>query len=260
MLGLWKVRVAATLARKVMTRDGFAVTGRAIRAYERSTPATCPICGFEGRFDGYGLTNRPSARCPRCGSLERQRLIALAFRRGSITVRGRDVLHFAPEQSVTRLIEADGPASYVTADIEPGRAMVTLDLEAIAKPDASFDVVVASHVLEHVDDRKALAEIHRILRPGGLLIALVPIVEGWATTYENPRIDGETDRERYFGQWNHVRYYGADFRDRVRAPGFALDEFTADGDDSVHHALIRGEKIFLARKAGAPDTARTEHA
>jgi SAM-dependent methyltransferase len=126
---------------------------------------------------------------------------------------------------------------------------MVLNLEAIDLPDASVGVVIASHVLEHVDDRKALGEIHRILVPGGRLVAMVPIIEGWDKTYENPAITTPSDRVAHFGQFDHVRFYGSDFRDRVTEAGFALTERTAGGAESAQYRVGRGSKVFLGIRA-----------
>ncbi|HEX8644013.1 MAG TPA: class I SAM-dependent methyltransferase [Allosphingosinicella sp.] len=206
----------------------------------------CACCGYCGPFLPATLT--PAWQCPKCLSLFRHRLLALAARRGFVGFRGLRVLHFAPEEAIARLILEQAPASYVSADLQPGRADIVLDLEAIDLEDGSVDMVVASHVLEHVDDRRALGEIARILAPGGRLVAMVPIIEGWAETYE---IDGVSDaaaQTEHYGCPGHLRYYGRDFRDRVAAAGFALDEFTAEGADSVRYRLKRGTKVFLATK------------
>jgi SAM-dependent methyltransferase len=120
-------------------------------------------------------------------------------------------------------------------------------IECLRLPNASADLVIAVHSLEHVDDRKALTEIRRVLRPGGELIAMVPLVEGWARTYEDPTINAASDREAHFGHANHLRWYGADFRDLLGASGFSVEEFTAGPEDSVRFALQRGEKVFRAR-------------
>lgn len=109
-------------------------------------------------------------------------------------------------------------------------------------------MVICSHVLEHVDDRRALSELYRVLRPGGLCILLTPIIEGWDTTFENAAINRPEDRSVYFGQFDHVRYYGADLRARIGAAGFALSEFTAVEPFVTRHGLIRGEKLFLAER------------
>jgi len=137
---------------------------------------------------------------------------------------------------------------YQSADIAPGRADLVLNIEAIGVPDQSFDCIVCSHVLEHVDDKKALAEIYRALKPGGVALIMLPVIEGWARTYENPKVRTPEERKRHYGQADHVRYYGADIRDRIRTAGFQLEEFTAEGEDVLTYALQRGEKVFVARR------------
>jgi SAM-dependent methyltransferase len=208
--------------------------------------AECPCCGYCGPFLPGNLT--PAFQCPKCDSLDRHRLLALAVRDGFVGFAGLDILHFAPERSIAQLVRAGGPATYAGADLAPKQAERVLDIEAIALPDASVDMVIASHVLEHVDDRKALAEIRRVLRPGGRLLAMVPIIEGWAATYEDPSRATAAEQQAHFGQPGHLRYYGRDFRDRVAAAGFDLAEFTAGGADSARYRLVRGRKVFLATK------------
>jgi SAM-dependent methyltransferase len=208
----------------------------------------CNVCGYRGRFQAAGRPRRIDARCPRCGSAERYRLLALWLDRHGAFLKHADVLHFAPEKGLAAMLKTR-VGQYRSADIAPGRADMVLDIEAIAVADARYDCIVCSHVLEHVDDKKALAEIHRILKPGGVALIMLPVIEGWAATYENPRLTGAEDRKRHYGQSDHVRYYGADVRDRIRAAGFRLDEFTAEGEDVLTHALARGEKVFVATRA-----------
>ncbi len=219
---------------------------RAIWEFVGSAPAECPICGFTGPFDAAGTTMRFNAECPDCGSVERHRLFALMMQRGFVDFAGTDILHFAPEDAIVSLVTKKGPNSHLSGDILPGRADRQLNIETLDLPDANFDRIICSHVLEHVDDKKALAELKRVLRPGGQLILMVPIVEGWTQSYENPSVTTDMGRHLHFGQDDHIRYYGVDFRDRVRAAGFTLSEFTAEGADSVRYNLMRGEKVFLA--------------
>ena len=221
---------------------------RSLRAFQNQADAECPFCGYVGKFTTYGYQARIGAVCPRCGGADRHRLLKLAAEAGFFNLTGCRVLHFAPEPAVARLIKGFETGEYLTADIKPGRADMVLNIEKIELPDARVDVVVASHVLEHVDDSKALAEIHRILAPGGKLIAMVPLIEGWNLTYEDKAMMSGADRANHFGQPDHVRFYGADFRDRIRQAGFSLAEYTADGADSVRYRLNRGEKVFLGVK------------
>jgi SAM-dependent methyltransferase len=212
-----------------------------------SFPRTCSVCGYQGRFQAGGRPRRIDARCPKCGSAERYRLLALWLDRHGEFLRGADTLHFAPEAGLAKLLRTR-VGRYRSADIAPGRADMVLNIESIAAANGAFDCIVCSHVLEHVDDAKALSEIFRVLKPGGVALIMLPVIEGWATTYENPAVKTAEDRAHHYGQSDHVRYYGADVRDRIRAAGFALDEFTAQGSDVLTYALQRGEKVFIAKK------------
>ena len=243
------MRGAFGLLRRIATggRDLRGYLAMAVREWDARPAGTCPCCGHAGRF-------RPEPHmamaksCPGCGSLERQRLFALALQRGFMTFAGAEVLHFAPDPAIARLVAAQAPARQSSADAAAGRAERVLDIQAIAMPDRSVDRVICLHVLEHVDDRRALAELFRILRPGGQAVIMVPVAEGWSETYENPAVNSERERAAHFGQADHVRYYGADVRGRIAEAGFALSEFTASGEDAARYLLARGERVFLASK------------
>jgi len=127
-------------------------------------------------------------------------------------------------------------------------ADLKLNIEEIDLPSACVKTIICAHVLEHVDDRKALLELYRILAPGGVAVLSVPIVEGWDVTYEVPTITDPQARLMHYGQDDHVRFYGRDFRDRVKEAGFELSEFTAEGPEVVEFGLMRGDKVFLGRK------------
>jgi len=206
----------------------------------------CPCCGHLGCFDTYGHPPRYGSLCPNCGSLERHRLLVMADQKEDFFT-GKEVLHFAPETILSRFIVTRAK-KYLTTDIAPGRADCILNIEQIDQPDESWDVVVCSHVLEHVNDQMALAELCRVLRKGALLLAMVPIIEGWTTTYEDPAITSEQDRQRHFGQFDHVRIYGRDFRDRLEMAGFDINEYSTDGSDAVKYGLVRGDKVFACTK------------
>jgi SAM-dependent methyltransferase len=210
-------------------------------------PRICNICGYEGYFAAAARGTRVDGRCPRCKSAERHRLFKLWLDRHPERMRGRDVLHFAPEKSMKAMVRSIA-GTYRSADLTPGRADTVLNIEAIDLPDRSLDCVVCSHVLEHVDDIKALSEIHRVLKPGGMVAIMVPVIEGWSKTYEDPAHVSRADRALHYGQWDHLRMYGADVRDRIRAAGFKLEEFTAEGPDVARLGLMRGEKVFLATR------------
>jgi len=172
----------------------------------------------------------------------------LLLRQQTIIAAGASLLHFAPEACAAGILRTSA-RKYVTADLHRKDVDLNLNIEKIDLPDESFDCVVCSHVLEHVDDRQALASIRRVLTANGVLIAMVPIIEGCDTTYEDETIRDERARELHFGQNDHLRVYGNDFRDRLREAGFGFDEYTAAGAEAVKFGLLMGDKIFVCRKA-----------
>jgi len=163
---------------------------------------------------------------------------------------GRRVLHISPESILAPFAKA--AQSYETSDPELPGMNHRFDATAMDTPDGSYDAIICNHVLEHVeDDRAALGEFYRVLAPGGIAIITIPIIEGWAVTYEDASLNTPELRARHFGQHDHVRYYGRDFRDRVRAVGFALDEFQPTPQQCAAHAVTRGQCVFVGRRPEA---------
>ena len=193
----------------------------------------CPCCGgtFEG-FGQYGLTPRKNARCPDCGAKERHRLLWLYLKnRTNLFADKLKVLHFAPEQSFGKTLAAQPNLEYVSADLSSGRAMVKADITGTPFPSNAFDVVLCSHVLEHVpDDGAAMREVYRMLKPGGWAILQIPIDLNREKTYEDERITSPEERERAFGQHDHVRVYGRDYKRRLQNAGFEVrvDHYARD--------------------------------
>jgi predicted SAM-dependent methyltransferase len=210
-------------------------------------PRECPCCGFHGKFKAFGHPPRYDAKCPQCSSLERHRLLFIIDRDKGILDGIQSILHFAPEQIVRNYLQ-NKVNKYTSADLFESGVDLKEDIENISLPSESMESVLCSHVLEHVDDKKALKSIYRILKPGGKLIAMVPICEGWEKTYENPAIKDPVQREIHFGQHDHVRYYGRDFIERMINAGFEVTLYTAKPEDCIKYGLIRGEKIFVGKK------------
>lgn len=222
--------------------------GRKYVAMPRGRPRTCAICNFTGTFKPYGAYYiRSDAKCPSCGSLERHRLLKIAFDTGQIPHDGKDWLHFAPENAVRRFVEPYAK-TYVTADLFEDGMDHAWNIEDIDCESERFDMILCSHVLEHVKTEIALSEMFRILRPGGVAVLMVPICEGLETTYVNADIKTERDRWAHFQQSDHDRILGRDFRDMVRDAGFSLNEIVAEGEQAVINGLVMGERVFLARK------------
>ncbi len=206
----------------------------------------CPLCGYDGYFRHAGHPPRLDALCPQCGSLERHRLFWLWFK-GEKSKLDEPILHFGPEPILAEKFRTLY-SEYSTADLY-NEADLKLNIEDIDLQSGSINTVICNHVLEHVSDSKALAEIYRVLSEKGRLIASIPIVEGWDHTYEDGSITSPVERELHFGQSDHVRYYGRDFRERLRSAGFSkVEEVTAGGQDAVKYGLLPGEKVFLCSK------------
>jgi SAM-dependent methyltransferase len=188
----------------------------------------CPCCGYKGRqFLTFGVIPRPNARCPACRSVERHRLLWLYLKRETdIFHAPLKVLHFAPEPQLHHtLSQQRNLVQYVTADIEIGRADVQVDIRRIDFPSATFDVVLCSHVLEHVDeDRQAMSEILRVLKPEGFAILMVPFAPAQAISLEDPAANTPEARMKLYGNPGHLRIYGRDFVERLEGAGFAVEE------------------------------------
>lgn len=172
---------------------------------------------------GPAHNGRANARCPGCGSYERHRALWLWLQqRPDLLTTPRRVLHLAPEPALAARLRALDGVDYLSADLEPGAAMEVMDITAIEKPEASFDAILCTHVLEHVDDDgRAMRELRRVLAPGGWAAFQVPM-HGEVTDEGVPGLTGAERLERFW-QADHVRLYGRDFGDRLRAAGFAVE-------------------------------------
>ncbi len=227
----------------------FAVAVKQLLAHVASVFGTsqrsCPVCCHEGRFLAFGAPPRLDAMCSYCGSLERHRLMALWLQRNEVLWAGRNVLHFAPDASVQSVLRGK-VGEYIGADIVAAPGCRVLDIEALALENASVEMIVCSHVLEHVDDRKALCEVRRVLAKGGLALIMVPVIHGWPESYENPAVTTPADRLHHFGQDDHLRYYGDDIEDRIVGAGFSVTRFTAQEPDCLTYSLIRGDTLYVA--------------
>jgi len=210
----------------------------------------CPLCSYKGKFLGYGYPYTCDILCPKCGSLERHRLLALANREHDF-FRDREILHFAPETAIRKLAVGHSPRSYTTADLFAAGVDRKENIEALTIGDGSLDLVICLHVLEHVNDRRAAGELFRVLRPGGILLAMFPIVEGWDETYEDTSRTTPEERLLYFGQHDHVRFFGRDARMRLAATGFIVEEYTALEPNVSRYGLARGEKVFICSRPPA---------
>ena len=186
----------------------------------------CPVCGRRWRaFKPFG--GRPNAQCRRCGALERHRALWLLLRD---EVTGR-VLDIAPDRALERRLRGLDGVEYVSGDLERTDVDVRLDVTRMPFEDASWDVVLCSHVLEHVvDDAAAISELRRILRPRGRAYIMVPLVPGLTESIEDPTATTPAQRLARFGQPDHVRIYAADDLTRRLRRSFEQVEVVVPGE------------------------------
>lgn len=201
----------------------------------RGSSVECNICHWQGaRFtDDHWHADTV---CPNCGSQVRHRLLvaildgisSLPNLNEAHLLKGKKILHFAPERQLRHRIQR-ASAYYVSTDYDRGDVDLKLnmsDMPAIA--DNSFDVVIACDVLEHVpDDRAAIRELHRILKPHGFAIITAPQKDSPALTDEDPAITSPEERTKRFGQKDHLRIFGDDLKERFESAGFSVNTVNA---------------------------------
>src|SRR5215213_7241660 len=201
----------------------------------------CPVC--RGQFRRFAtVTGNREILCPKCFSLERHRRIVLFLRRSTNLYRDSlRVLHIAPEPGLRRELRSLDNLDYVTADLHDPTVNVRMDVTDIDFPEESFDVILCSHVLEHVsDDQRAMREFRRILRRDGWALINVPSDPNRTEIYEDESIVQPAERLEHFGQQDHVRVYStAGFVRRLRDAGFEVevDPFCFSAQDRQRYVL-----------------------
>ncbi len=214
----------------------------------------CPVCGKTARrFMPYGIVKRPNTLCPHCFSLERHRLMWLYLERETDFFATKPkLLHVAPERCFMRQFEKHLGEYYITADLDSPLAKVKMDIQNIPFPENEFGVIFCNHVLEHVDDDiQAMREMYRVMKPGGWGIMLVPVNTHREKTYEDPSLTTREERERAFGQWDHLREYGLDYPERLRQAGFevqVLDYASSFSPEARNEYSLGGDLLYIVRK------------
>lgn len=228
----------------------------------------CPFCGaFLRRFLPFGTDfpvlrefrvvgggRRENGLCPICFCSDRERLLLLftTERAPRLPTRSR-VLHMAPERSLRRFLAEKVSGLYITGDFASPDVDLRLDVRALPFPAATFDALFCNHVLEHVpEDRVAMKELRRVLKPSAWAILQVPVGRNLAATVEGGATTRE-ERENRFGQNDHVRIYGRDYTDRLAEAGFAVEVIPFArkiGSLAQRYGLQIEEDVFLCRPTG----------
>lgn len=227
-----------------------------IRPFYHGNKVECPICKNSFRkFLAYGNKGADNRLCPVCLSLERHRLLWIYLNEYSdfFSSTNQNILHIAPEQPFIKSFKNQHKHNYITADLVSPIAQLHFDIMKIPLEDNSFDWVICNHVLEHVEnDIVAMREILRILKPSGRAILQVPINYNNKNTIEDKTITEPKEREKIFGQYDHVRWHGLDYAERLKAAGFNVEEF--DIKNHIHENMIeryrldKNEILFISHK------------
>jgi hypothetical protein len=257
-----RLRLAVVLARGIewvlrhhgLARILYATEGANARVSAfllRGDARECPCCGGRFRRMSRRRLSGWGGICPRCRSHPRHRAIALLLARDELP--GRRLLHFAPEPLLDPVFARLPGVERVTADLH-APADLRLDISDMDLPDDSYDLILCSHVLEHVpNDREAMRELCQVLAPAGTVLVLVPYRPD-VTTYEDPAITTPVGRMVAFGQQDHVRIYGGDLPARLRDAGFEVEDRTAgdlfDAATVARTELDPEEHLFLCRAPG----------
>jgi SAM-dependent methyltransferase len=220
----------------------------------RGHPKHCPVCRRAyGHYASFGRARRRNAICPGCGSFERHRFLWLHLERAlRLPARRLAILHIAPECGIRdRLAERPG-LRYTGIDLYRRDAPLAMDVTRLSFRDGRFDLVICSHVLEHVpDDRAAMAEIARVLRPNGRAVIAVPLDLRRPATHEDPGAASAAQRLAVYGHPYHVRICGADYGERIADAGFAVRRVDSAAALSPHrrrYYRINKTSLFDCRR------------
>lgn len=167
------------------------------------------------------------------------------------------ILHFAPERSISMKIKDCHPIRYVKGDLFPNDSDIEkIDATDIPFQDASFDIIIGNHILEHIPDhRKAISEMHRVLKSGGIAIVQTPYSELLHSNFEDEGINSDELRQFFYGQEDHVRVFGKkQFLSTLEDLGFKLlltkhsDLF--DSHEARYFGVNEHEDLIQIQKIG----------
>ncbi|WP_308990591.1 class I SAM-dependent methyltransferase [Mariniflexile litorale] len=202
---------------------------------------------------GYG-TQRNNVLSPSTLSLERHRLLWLYLKNETNFFSAeKKVLHFAPEQCYLKRFRNLKNLDYTTTDLLSPIADVKADICNLPFNDNTYDVILCNHVLEHIpNDTKAMQELFRVMKVGGMGIFQIPQDLSREKTFEDNSITDKKERAKIFGQYDHVRVYGRDYFDKLRSIGFKVEEVNYTSKlseaDIVKYCLAKGEIIPIVYK------------
>ena len=244
-----------TIPRPILIRLSY-VARPILAFFLKGDTFTDPIDGKSFKmFLPYGYGNqRNNVLSPSTLSLERHRLLWIYLQNETdFFTAKKKVLHFAPEQAFYKLFRNQKNLDYTTTDLLSPLADVKADICNLPFKDNEYDIIFCNHVLEHIpDDTKAMQELFRVLKPGGMAILQIPQDLNRDKTFADDSIVDQKERAKIFGQYDHVRIYGRDYFDKMRSIGFTVVEEDYTSKISAHlvekYCLAKGDIIPVCFK------------
>ncbi len=229
----------------------------------------CPFCGFSSRdFLQIGLAHNAIQKyeiigagirnggCAKCSSIDRDRLLYAYFKNELKIFKNNEaysILHFAPEKMLSEEFLKYRYKDYICTDkfmkgYEYPSYTINMDILDIQFPKDHFDLIICNHVLEHIeDDLTAMNQLLKVLKPNGIAVLQVPISKKLKKTYEDWNIKTDKDREKHFGQYDHVRIYGQDYREILEDVGFKVNRINIS-EKYKRYGVNPKEDLFICSK------------
>lgn len=207
----------------------------------------CKVCNQNTKGYLTGFFPKLTIACQNCFSEGKHRIIASYL--NNYKFNNKKILHFAPEDCLVKFIEKQTKnTEYIKADIIQNNDIVKVDIEKIEFQNNYFDLIICSHVLEHVNDKVAISNIKRVLKKNGEALLMFPIIESWEKTYRNDRIIKPQERELHFEQYDHLHLFGKDIEKTLTEENFLLKKIIPFGEETVKYGYDKGETLFIIKK------------
>ena len=250
----------------VFDMHGFIDDNENHRRYVRPGGKECLLCGQQlEKFEGAGEKKeiflekkiigggyRENAVCPYCGAMDRTRWLYWVIKEQTDMLKRKcTVIHFAPEKSLRKMLVQTPDCDYYPCDFCM-EGLPKVDVTNMIYKDHMADFIIINHVLEHVkNEEKAVSELKRVLKEDGKLIMSFPICTE-QKTYEDETVISEADKEKYYGQKDHVRLYGTDFKERFENYGLRVQIYSPKdyltSTQIERYGLIKDDIIMVCSK------------
>ncbi len=205
----------------------------------------CPVC--EKKLRKFVKLKNGDSLCPSCGSLPRHRRLWTLLK--PFLLPGSHIMDFSPPLCLYKKLKSVPAVFYTATDYEGEFAADhSFDITNINQPSNIFDLIICYHILEHIiDDQKAIAELCRVLKPGGKCLIQTPFKEG--SIYEDPSKKTKQERKQHFGQEDHVRIYSVEgLKERLDNAGFLVEILSFSNEHENYFGLSEQEHVLLLTK------------